>query len=172
MLFMGTEAGRLAVLGPQDSARAGRFFNYKPAGADDAALRKNMAEGGWTVVLAQTPDGVDAGGFYLNWDPKYALYRRLGLPEIQDLRVLPDFRRRGMATALIAKGEELARTAGRAGIGLSVGLHAGYGNAQRLYARLGYIPDGHGVTYDREAVIPGEARRIDDDLALMLLKFF
>lgn len=168
---MGTEALRLDVLAPQDMARAALFFGYEPGSPDDVALRKNMADGGWTVIMA-VRDGQDLGGFYLNWTPKYALYRRLDLPEIQDLRVLPAARRQGIASALIARGEELAREAGRSGIGLSVGLHGGYGNAQRLYVRLGYVPDGYGVTYDREPVPAGEARKVDDDLALMLLKFF
>jgi hypothetical protein len=60
----------------------------------------------------------------------------------------------------------------REGLGISVGLHAGFGAAQRLYIRLGFVPDGLGVTYDREAVQPSAPHPVDDDLALMLLKFF
>jgi GNAT superfamily N-acetyltransferase len=114
----------------------------------------------------------DIGAFYLNWKPKYAIYQRLNIPELQDLRVLPGHRRQGAATAMIAKAEDMAKAAGRTGIGLSVGLSADYGAAQRLYARLAYIPDGNGVTYDRQPVEKGEKRPIDDDLALMLVKFF
>lgn len=28
---------------------------------------------------------------------------------------------------------------------LGVGLHSGYGNAQRMYGKRGYVPDGSGV---------------------------
>jgi GNAT superfamily N-acetyltransferase len=171
MVFMSKEAFCIEALNPGDIDRAARFFNYKPGSADDGALRENMASGGWTVVMAAT-GGADIGGFYLNWRPKYHVYRRLDVPELQDLRVLPGHRRQGAGTALIARGETLARAAGRKGLGLSVGLYADYGNAQRLYADLGYRPDGNGVTYDREAVTPGARLPVDDNLALMLLKFF
>lgn len=30
---------------------------------------------------------------------------------------------------------------------LGVGLHSGYGSAQRMYVKRGYIPDGSGVWY-------------------------
>jgi GNAT superfamily N-acetyltransferase len=171
MVFMGTEAFRLAVLSREHVDRAAAFFNYKPGGSDDIALRKNMVSGDWTVILAADGD-TDIGGAYINWTPKYQVYQRMDLPEIQDLRVSPGHRRRGIATAIIEMAENQARQADKMGMGLSVGLHAGYGDAQRLYARIGYIPDGYGITYDRITVPAGEARKIDDDLALMLLKFF
>jgi GNAT superfamily N-acetyltransferase len=115
-------------------------------------------------------DGADAGYGMLNWQPQYALYRRLGMPEIQDLNMIPQQRRKGAAAALIAHCEALARGEGRAQMGISVGLYADYGPAQRLYAKLGYVPDGFGVTYDRAAVRPGELRPVDDNLCLMLVK--
>ena len=30
---------------------------------------------------------------------------------------------------------------------LGVGLHSGYGSAQRMYVKRGYVPDGSGVWY-------------------------
>ena len=48
--------------------------------------------------------------------------------------------------------------------------HSGFGAAQRLYCKLGYIPDGNGVTYDREAVRAGDMRAVDDLLCLMMVK--
>lgn len=171
MVFMGTEALRIDHLGPGDIDRAARFFGYKPGSDDDAALRKNMASGNWMVTMAAI-GGIDIGGFYLNKTPKYGLYQRLALPELQDLRVLPDHRMRGAATALIADAENQARAMGATGLGLSVGLTVDYGAAQRLYAKHGYIPDGNGVTYDRTTVQKGAKMPVDDDLCLMLLKFF
>jgi GNAT superfamily N-acetyltransferase len=114
--------------------------------------------------------GTDAGYVMLNWRPQYALYRRLNMPEIQDLNVVPAMRRRGLAAALIRHCEETARARGCAQVGISVGLYADYGAAQRLYVRLGYVPDGFGVTYDRETVRPGEIRPVDDNLCLMLVR--
>lgn len=53
---------------------------------------------------------------------------------------------------------------------LGVGLHSGYGSAQRMYVKRGYLPDGSGVWY-RDSVCPpyGECRN-DDDLVLYLSK--
>ncbi len=107
---------------------------------------------------------------FLNWKPKYRVYEQLGIPEIQDLNVLPDFRRQGIATKLIHTCEESARKKGHTDIGISFGLTREYGHAQRLYISLGFVPDGFGVTYDREYVTHGQLRAVDDDLCLMLVK--
>ncbi len=53
---------------------------------------------------------------------------------------------------------------------LAVGLHSGYGSAQRMYVKRGYVPDGSGVWYG-EAVCPAYGPcRNDDDLVLYFLK--
>ncbi len=128
-----------------------------------------QAEGRRLVFIASL-NGKAAGYGMLNREPQYALYKRLGMPEIQDLNVVPECRKKGVATALISRFEEEARKAGKTDMGISVGLYADYGAAQRLYVRLGYIPDGFGVTYDRQPVRPGEIRPVDDDLCLMMVK--
>lgn len=106
----------------------------------------------------------------LNWRPRYSLYKALGVPEIQDLNVLPAHRRRGLASALIAWCEDLAKEHACSHMGISVGLTKSYGPAQILYAKMGYVPDGYGATYDREGVEFGRAYPMDDLLALMLIK--
>jgi GNAT superfamily N-acetyltransferase len=127
-------------------------------------------EAGRRQMYIATLDGAVAGWGMLNWQPQYQLYRRLDIPEIQDLNVLPAMRRNGVASAMIGFAEKLARENGRTQIGISFGLYPNYGPAQRLYIRLGYIPDGYGVTYDRVTVRPGESRPVDDSLCLMLVK--
>lgn len=107
---------------------------------------------------------------YLNFAPKYQLYRRLNCPEIQDLNVDPAYRGRGIATTLIAKMESAARDQNYDMIGISVGLYKDYGPAQRLYYKLGYQPDGNGLTYDRQYIEAGQHVRVDDDLCLMMIK--
>lgn len=118
---------------------------------------------------AAEPEAIAGYGF-LNWQPKYSLYRRLDIPEIQNVHVLPDQRGKGIATQIILAAENLAKEEGRTQIGVSVGLHSDYGAAQRLYTKLGYMPDGNGITYDREAVRAGEIRPVDDELCLMMVK--
>jgi GNAT superfamily N-acetyltransferase len=127
-------------------------------------------EAGRREMFIATFDSEIAGWGMLNWQPQYQLYRRLDIPEIQDLNVLPTMRRNGIGAAMIGYAEGLARQNGKNQIGISFGLYPDYGPAQRLYIRLGYLPDGFGVTYGRVTVRPGESRPIDDDLCLMLVK--
>jgi Acetyltransferase (GNAT) domain len=59
----------------------------------------------------------------------------------QDLNILRQFRRQGIASHLLDRVEaEVARHSGVVGIG--VGFYPGYNAAQRLYVRRGYVPDG------------------------------
>ncbi len=122
------------------------------------------------LILLAVKDDKTVGYVLLNWNPRYQPFRRLNIPEIQDLYVTPDARRQGIGEALVAECESRARSKGCTQMGIAVGLHAGFGAAQRIYVRLGYVPDGGGVTYDREAVRGGEMRAIDDELTLMMIK--
>ena len=110
---------------------------------------------------------IDKGFAVLNHDPRYHFYRKLGIAEIQDVFVFPDHRRQGIATTLIGHCE--SQISGDM-IGISVPVSPLFGVAQRLYADLGYRPDGNGVTYNRAPVIHNTTQRVDDDLCLMLLK--
>ncbi|MCF8495488.1 MAG: GNAT family N-acetyltransferase [Alphaproteobacteria bacterium] len=162
----------LGVAAPEDLPRL-RALNEK-AGVHKEAdywerCFEKRANAEMDILIARC-GGEDIGYGLLNRAPKYALFKKLGLPEIQDLYVLPDFRRRGVATSMMAWCEETARREGHAQIGIGVGLHAGYGPAQRLYIRLGYVPDGTGVSYDRAQIAVGEFRPLDDCLCLMMIK--
>jgi len=128
-----------------------------------------QAEGRRQFFLAVEGETI-AGYVQLNGQPLYAPFRRLGLPEIQDLNVLPDYRRRGIGERLVDHCEAAARAAGKTAVAISVGLYASYGAAQRLYIRKGYVPDGAGIAYDDEPVRAGDLRPIDDNLTLKLTK--
>jgi hypothetical protein len=54
-------------------------------------------------------------------------------------------------------------------IALAVGLHEGYGSAQRLYIKRGYIPDGSGVWYRDNKLVP-YTDCCNDDLVLYMYK--
>ena len=125
---------------------------------------------GLREIYIITHEGENAGYCILNWRPKYGYFKTAGIPETQDLNVLPAFRRKGLATAMIAFCENKARDKGHEIMGISVGLHGGFGAAQILYAKLGYIPDGQGITYDRKMVSSGEFKPVDDNLCLMMVK--
>ena len=122
------------------------------------------------LILIASIENQDVGFGVLNFSPKYSLYQKLDIPEIQDLNVIPQARERGVATDMMQAFEDIASDQGAETIGISVGLTKDYGAAQRLYVKLGYIPDGYGATYDREGVTAGASYPVDDDLALMLVK--
>lgn len=122
------------------------------------------------LVLIAAHNEKDIGFGVLNFNPKYNLYQKLDIPEIQDLNVIPDARQQGVATMLVDAFEGIAIDKGATNIGISVGLTKDYGPAQRLYCKLGYMPDGYGVTYNREGVKPQHSYPVDDDLCLMLVK--
>jgi GNAT superfamily N-acetyltransferase len=126
------------------------------------------AAGSRTSLVAAV-DGEFAGYVTINWRPTYPGFAELEIPEIQDLNVVPTFRRRGIASRLLDMAEaQVARRSSVVGIG--VGLHAGYNAAQRLYGLRGYIPDGRGVTYRDQYVGQYVQVMLDDDLVLHLAK--
>ena len=142
---------------------------YEASGKRDDGYFETCFNENCTVLIGSFDDEDVAIGL-LNWNPRYALYRKMQIPEIQDLNVMPEFRRNGIATAMIKWCEGLARSKGKDMIGIGVGLTKDYGPAQILYIRLGYVPDGYGVTHDREAVVTHASYRMDDDLSLMMIK--
>ena len=83
--------------------------------------------------------------------------------------VLPKFRRRGAAAAIMDQAEELASERSDT-IGIGVCLHVDYGAAQRMYVLRGYVPDGRGITSRHKRVSFGEQVRVDDDLVLWSTK--
>ena len=136
----------------------------KDEGYFEAVLEKDC------LILIAAQDNQDIGFGILNFEPKYNLYQKLNIPEIQDVNVIPDARQQGVATALVMAFENLAEDQGAEQVGISVGLTKDYGPAQRLYVKLDYIPDGNGITYDREGVVFGQPYSADDDLCLMMIK--
>lgn len=147
-----------------DLAALYRHFADKPASYFERCIDE-----GYTIFIASAA-GTDAGFAIVNFTSRYQPFRRLHIPEIQDLNVIPALRGQGIATALIAACEDEARNDACEQIGLAVGLGKSYGPAQRLYAKMGYMPDGAGAMYDHRAPDDGKAYPLDDDFCLMLVK--
>ena len=105
---------------------------------------------GELIVLISHDDTSYFGHLKLVWEPEYPEFRKNNIPELKDLNVIPDMRRQGIATELIARAEHLASTKCKT-IGISVGLHYWYGPAQRLYAKRAYIPDGQGICFHKRS---------------------
>ena len=92
------------------------------------------------------------------------------LPEIVDFGVLEKYQRRGIGSKLMDTAEQIAGQYADT-VWLGVGLHKGYGSAQRMYVKRGYIPDGTGVWYrGKPCEQYGTEIANDDDLVLFLSK--
>ena len=159
----------------EDIVDISRGFNQigwnKPPSLFEKYLKEQ--ELGDRLVWVAHFKGEFAGYVTLKWQSQYSSFKAQSTPEIMDLNVLPSFRKMGIASLLLDTAEKEAATRSDT-IGIGVGLYAGedggYGAAQRLYVRRGYIPDGKGITYNYEPTIPGNSYPLDDDLVLWFTK--
>ena len=149
----------------------GRANWPKPAAIFETYLQEQLT-GARLVWVAYVNDQF-AGYVTLNWQSQYESFAAARIPEIMDLNVLPPFRKVGVGSMLLDIAEKEAATKSEV-VGIGVGLYAGedggYGSAQRLYVKRGYIPDGQGVTYNYQPTIPGNSYPLDDDLVLWFTK--
>lgn len=128
---------------------------------------KDQSEGR-SISLAAEYLGQVAGYINLYPDSKWGAFAGR-YPEIVDFGVLEKYRRNGIGSKLMDIAEQLA--AGYSDtVYLGVGLHSGYGSAQRMYVKRGYIPDGSGVWYGENVCEPYTDCRNDDDLVLYFSK--
>ena len=122
-----------------------------------------------SISMVAEYEGNTAG--YINVYPNapWGPFGGSGWCEIVDFGVLEKYRRRGIGTALMDCAEKIAATFADT-VYLAVGLHDGYGSAQRMYCKRGYLPDGSGVWHQNA---PAEAYGQvcnDDDLNLYFTK--
>jgi ribosomal protein S18 acetylase RimI-like enzyme len=88
----------------------------------------------------------------------------MGLPEIQDVFVSPERRRRGIATQLTHAAETEARARGWQSISLSVSQE-GNSAARLLYEKLGYVDAGiDPVRVTGTIMVRGQPFEVDDML--------
>ena len=130
---------------------------------------KDQAEGRAISLVAEYRGSV-AGYVSVYPDSKWGAFAGRGLPEIVDFGVLEKYRRNGVGSALMDAAESIAARYADA-VYLGVGLHEGYGSAQRMYVKRGYIPDGSGVWYQGKQCVQYETVcTVDDDLILYFSK--
>ncbi|MDE6846508.1 MAG: GNAT family N-acetyltransferase [Lachnospiraceae bacterium] len=124
---------------------------------------------GRAIALTAEYQGKIAG--YINVYPNSAwgAFANKGYPEVVDFGVLEKYRRHGIGSKLMDVAEQIAAEYSDK-VYLGVGLHSGYGSAQRMYVKRGYIPDGSGVWYGEKVCEPYAACCNDDDLVLYFSK--
>ncbi len=121
------------------------------------------------VVLVAVQDGAFVGYLTIKWESDYPPFQQRATPELNDLNVLPEFRRKGIGTALMDEAED--RVIQRSTVvGLGVGMDPDYGAAQRMYVLRGYVPDGLGLVANNKHVRYGDKVTVNDDLCLYFLK--
>lgn len=98
------------------------------------------------TVLVARHGGKVVGYVTLVWASGYAHFRRQDIPEIVDLNVITEYQRQGIGTCLIQAVEQIARQHSKPRIGISVEQSPIYVAANGLYPKLGYTPDGNGLT--------------------------
>ena len=129
---------------------------------------KDQAEGRSISLVAEYKGNV-AG--YINVYPNstWGAFANQGYAEIIDFGVLEKYRKCGIGSKLMDVAEEIAFKYSEV-VYLGVGLHSGYGSAQRMYIKRGYIPDGGGVWYGETVCTPYSNCCNDDDLVLYFSK--
>ena len=130
----------------------------------------NQQESGERFVRVIEIDGHVVGLATLKLTSNYPYFQTNNVPEINDLLVYTTYQKRGFGRALVRALEIIAKELGYSKVGIAFGLYQSYGSAQRLYIKMGYRPDGKGITYHDNSVIPGESYPVDDELLLWLTK--
>ena len=123
----------------------------KPAAQYEAYLEEQAAD--IRPVLVARVEGDFAGYITVVWQTGYAPFREAGIPEIQDFNVLPQFRRQGIGSALMAAVEALIATRSKiAGIG--VGLYPDYGPARGSMCCAAMCPTAWGLPRSKSRFWP------------------
>lgn len=124
---------------------------------------------GKSISLVAEYHGNVAGYINVYPDSKQGAFANQGYPEIVDFGVLIKYRRNGIGSKLMDAAEQIAKEYSDF-VYLGVGMHNGYGSAQRMYAKRGYIPDGTGVWYGDKVCEQYADCCNDDDLVLYMSK--
>ena len=133
-----------------------RYFKEQESGEREVLVAEvESAVAGYVTILPSAKH-----------DPFAEVY-----PELSDFNVFEPFRNQGIGSQLLEEAEKRVKFVSNK-VTLGVGLHLGYGPAQRLYMKRGYIPDGTGVWYQNQPLEMNTTIQNNDDLVLYLSKKF
>ena len=121
------------------------------------------------LVFVAEYEGEMAGYCTLILKPTGGPWEGCGYPEINDLLVFFNVHKKGIGNKLLDIVEQEAAKVSDT-VYLAVGVHSGYGPAQRMYVKRGYNFDGSGVWYQGKQLGQYEPCVNDDDLLLFMSK--
>lgn len=164
----------LQILREEDLPEIIKTFNF-PWTSLEATKEKweryyaEQKANGRTVCIAKVQDKFVGYGSLLKVS-EYPGFKSSRISEINDVWISEEHRGNSFGKRLVQYLEMIAQQENHKQIGIGVGLYKDYGRAQKLYVNLGYIPDGQGVTYKCQPVVPGDPYPVDDDLIIWLKK--
>ena len=124
---------------------------------------KEQESGEREVLIADLTSAV-AGYITILPDAKQGPFAGMA-PELSDFNVFEPFQNQGIGNLLLEEAEKRVKLISDK-VTLGVGLHSGYGPAQRLYIKRGYIPDGSGVWYRNQSL---EMNAVCEDIGELVL---
>ena len=116
-----------------------------PAREENLTRYFKEQESGEREVLVAEVESAVAGYITILPFAKHGPFAEI-YPELSDFNVFEPFQNQGIGNLLMEEAEKRVKLISDK-VTLGVGLHSGYGPAQRLYIKRGYIPDGTGVWY-------------------------
>ena len=136
---------------------------------------KRLIWAAWEAVENEE-DVVDKSHFLghitLQATSHYPPFKKQHIPEIVDVWVQPQARRRHIGQALLQKAVETARKGNAPGVGMGVGLTKNYGAAHIMYSKHGFMPDGSGMWIGGSQAGEMETLTMGPDAILMWVKYF
>ena len=145
------------------------FINQGWPGREEILARYFLEqECGKREVLVAEVEGALAGYITILPCAKQGPFAEI-YPELSDFNVFEPFQNQGIGNLLMEEAEKRVKLISNK-VTLGVGLHSGYGPAQRLYIKRGYIPDGTGVWYRNQPLEMNVTIQNNDDLVLYLSK--
>lgn len=147
------------------------FINQGWPGREEILTRyfKEQESGEREVSVAEV-EGAVAGYITILPSAKHGPFAEI-YPELSDFNVFEPFQNQGIGNLLMEEAEKRVKLISDK-VTLGVGLHSGYGPAQRLYIKRGYIPDGSGVWYQNHRPTMDATCEDIGDLVLYLSKDF
>lgn len=127
-----------------------RYFKEQESGEREVLIADlTSAVAGYITILPNAKEGPFSGT----------------APELSDFNVFEPFQNQGIGNLLMEEAENRVKLFSDK-VTLGVGLHSGYGPAQRLYIKRGYIPDGSGVWYRNQSL---EMNAVCEDIGELVL---